>query len=141
MIDEGHLQPAARTDSLLVVREGKSWSARLKNVACSEVIENRELVESTQEHFCNFVQGAEKIKAPDDAGRSDQRACVHGFHKLCNDMFDNLNDGCPNTGGVAEASLAKNGKEVEKGKVEAFWANQDGDCTPTKTISCHEHSV
>ncbi|KAI4859015.1 hypothetical protein F4820DRAFT_467446 [Hypoxylon rubiginosum] len=164
MIDEGHLLPAAANDSLLVVRED-SWSTKLKNVGCNKVVGNRELVHSTQEHFCGFVQKAEKLKAQVMKDEVTNILCPNGsictlglqasfnffnvyqvdkvddFFKMCNEMFDSLNNACPNTGGVAEASLLKNGKEVEKGKIEATWTQEDGHCTPSKTTECHVHHV
>lgn len=165
MIDEGHLLPPRETDGLIVVREGDSWSTKIKNVACNRVIGNRELVKSTQEHFCGFVLEAEKYKAQEMRDEVTNVLCPNGmictygvkaafnffdvfqvdkvddFYKLCNEFFDKLNDACPDTGGVAEASIIKNGKEVEKGKIEASWSQEDGDCTPTKTVQCHEHHV
>ncbi|KAI0129028.1 hypothetical protein BJ170DRAFT_682808 [Xylariales sp. AK1849] len=164
MVDQGHLYQPNISDSLLLARSD-SWSVKLKNVACTTVHGNRDVFASTQKNFCGWVQAAEEYKAKQMEEEVTHTLCADGqicrmfirtvfnqfslfqnvddVTKLCNQMFDSLNEACPDGGGVADVEVGDNhGGAKYGGKVEASFSADNGEsCQSSETHRCYDHHV
>ncbi|RYO88288.1 hypothetical protein DL766_008443 [Monosporascus sp. MC13-8B] len=165
MVEEGHLYYPNITDDTLMFSRSDSWYVKLKHVGCSTISGNPDFIAKTQTHFCSFVQKAEQIKALEMETEvmtllcDDHRFCklavraafdffnvfkdVDDVTKLCHEMFDALNQACPNGGGVADTEVGDNsGGNPYNGQLESSFSLDNGEtCQQSATHECFDGSV
>ncbi|KAL4721771.1 hypothetical protein ACLX1H_011265 [Fusarium chlamydosporum] len=166
MVEKGQLyRPNITSTGLIQVREdGKGWKVTLKNVACSTVTGNKDLLERAEAHFCDdFIKNAGNIMAREMELDVTRLLCDNGifcklgvksvfdfFHLfptaddiagVCHDMFNAVQNACPDGGGVADTEVTYNGA-AEVGQLEFSYTLGNGnECKEDPTHQCFDRDI
>lgn len=166
MVDEGQVYRPNTTDlHVMKIASDEGWTVTIKNVACSTVTGNRELLERAEGHFCdNFIKPAGNMMAKEMELDVMRLLCDNGtFCKLgvksvfdflglfpgandiadcCHDMFDALQNACPDGGGVADTEVVMSSGEVELGQLEFSYLLGNGpECMADATHECFDQDI
>ncbi|KAM0339108.1 hypothetical protein ACHAPU_011061 [Fusarium lateritium] len=166
MVGEGHLyRPNITDSSLMLARDGGQWKVTLKNVACSTVTGSKDLLDKAEDHFCDgFIKNAGNMMARDMEMDVTRLLCDNGtfcklglksvfdfFHLwpsaddiagVCHDMFQAVQDACPNGGGVADTEVTASSGQVESGQVEfSYTLGNNNECHEDATHECFDRDI
>ena len=151
--------PRPRTDVAIYTRDGKSWSATIKNTVCATVHGNSNIFQRAEDHFCGWVTSAEKIWVQSKEQELQRLLCVDGrlcrmfikmtldfafpenekksLGQMCHSGFDTLRHDCPDGGGVAEAQVVTPSGETHGGRIEASFNHDTQEpCHPSDSKQC-----
>ncbi|KAI6756901.1 hypothetical protein HG530_011499 [Fusarium avenaceum] len=166
MVEEGHLfRPNITDSSVIIARDGGKWKVTLKNVACSTVTGSKDLLDRAEAHFCDdFIKNAGNMMARDMEMDVTRLICDNGtfcrlglksvfdfFHLfptaddiagVCHEMFNAVQNACPDGGGVADTEVTGGSGETESGQLEfSYTLGNDGECQEDPTHQCFDKDV
>ncbi|KAF4980505.1 hypothetical protein FZEAL_3493 [Fusarium zealandicum] len=167
MVEQGHLfRPKVTDSSVMLARdgEGNGWKVTLKNVACSTVTGSKDLLERAEGHFCDdFIKNAGNMMAREMELDVTRLLCDNGtfcklgvksvfdfFHlfptaddiaNVCHDMFNAIQDVCPDGGGVADTEVTTSNGAAELGQLEFSYTLGNGECQQDPTHQCFDRDI
>lgn len=164
MVAQGQVFRPNNTDNALSLRaEGDGWTVNVKNIACSTVTGNREMLEEAEAHFCDdLVKTLGDLLAKEVEMDVMRLLCDNGFFcklgvksvfdffhlfpkpeditGVCHDMFQSIQNACPDGGGVADTEVIV-GNNVEPGLLEFSYQLANSECVPDATHTCYDRTI
>lgn len=165
MVEEGQVfRPNITESGVITFANDDGWTVTVKNVACSTVTGNKELLDRAEDHFCdNFVKNAGSMMAQEMELDVTRLLCDNGtFCKLgvksvfdflglfptaddianaCHDMFQALQNACPD-GGVADTEVTLSDGAAETGQLEFSYLLGNGpECQEDPTHECFDRDI
>lgn len=165
MVEEGHLFRPNITGAGVMLARDNGWKVTLKNVACSTVTGNKDLLERAEGHFCDdFIKNAGNMMARDMELDVVRLICDNGtfcklgiksvfdfFHlfptaddvaNVCHDMFNAIQDACPDGGGVADTEVRLSNGAAETGQLEfTYTLSNNNECQEDLTHECFDRDI
>lgn len=166
MVEEGQVFRPNITDlGVMTLGEDDSWTVTLKNVACSTVTGNQELLDEAEQHFCDdFVKSAGSLLAKELELDVTRLLCDNGtfcklgvksvfdfFHlfptpddiaNACHDMFQAIQNACPGGGGVADTEVTLENGAKQSGQLEFSYTLGNGpECKEDATHQCYDREL
>ena len=165
MVMQGQLYRPNMTETGIIMASEDSWKVTIKNVACSTITGNKELLDDAEEHFCdNFIKTAGSLMAKEmelDVMRlvcNQGKICQLGVKSVfdffglfpsgddiagvCHDMFGALQNACPGGGGVADTEVVLSNGAAELGQLEfSYTLANDHECREDATHECFDRQI